>query len=273
MIIDTHMHSGVVIGFDMSEDKVMASMNKYGIDIGIVSNIEATEGDHEPKLLPPNLQKSQEDCLRDNIRFARNNPGRIALAAWVKPATQCVTDELETLIKENRDIIVAMKFHPYHAVLPFDDKKMDAFIQLAEKYSLVVVTHTGGSDNASPQRVYTMAKKYPTVNFVMVHMDLGSDNKEAIRLIGLLPNLYGDTTWVPLESALQLIQEFGSKKLLFGSDAPIDGIDTYDHNPKGEPAVYRRYFNELPKRISPQEYDDVMFKNAIQLFGLKSFIK
>ena len=108
----------------------------------------------------------------------------------------------------------------------------------------------------------------PDVDFVMVHMGLGTDNKEAVELIGKLPNLYGDTTWVPVETTLEVIKRYGSKKLMFGSDMPIDGVDTYACNPKGERSLYQDYFHVLPEKISKEAYEDLMWRNAAEVFGI-----
>jgi predicted TIM-barrel fold metal-dependent hydrolase len=113
-----------------------------------------------------------------------------------------------------------------------------------------------------------MAKKYPKVNFIMAHMGLCTDNQEAIELLGKLPNLYGDTTWVHLSSTLQIVEKYGSKKLVFGSDNPIDGLHTYGHNPKGEPSLYQSYFHELEKIIGIEAYEDIMYKNAMKIFNI-----
>ena len=103
----------------------------------------------------------------------------------------------------------------------------------------------------------------------MVHMDLGSDNSQAIELLGKLPNLYGDTTWVPVESTLKAINKWGSEKILFGSDNPIDGKDTYLNDKFGNRSLYQQYFNEFKTMVSKQAYDNIMYKNAERLFGYR----
>ena len=45
--------------------------------------------------------------------------------------------------------------------------------------------------------LYNAAKAHPNVDFVMVHMDLGTDNSQTLDLLGRLPNLYGDTSGFP----------------------------------------------------------------------------
>ena len=104
----------------------------------------------------------------------------------------------------------------------------------------------------------------------MVHMDLGTDNREALDLLGKLPNLYGDTTWVPVKTTVEAIKRYGSKKMLFGTDNPIDGKDTLMYNKTGDRSLYQEYFNELKNMITKDEYDDLMYKNAQRLFKIGS---
>lgn len=139
---------------------------------------------------------------------------------------------------------------------------------MMEKYHLPMVSHTGGCEEASPKYVYNMAKKYPGVNFIMAHMGLGTDNKEAVDLMAKADNLYADTTWVPVSTTVEVIRRYGSKRVMFGSDSPIDGVDTYDCNKNGEPSLYREYFNGIEKIIGHRAYEDLMYKNAIRIFNI-----
>ena len=273
MIIDTHVHIGKILNFDMPEDAVIASMEQYNIDFSLVSNGEAAEFDHQQNPIPKELQFSQLDCFEKTLKFARKYPAKIGVMPWVKVASERPDEVFEQLLKENLNSVFGIKIHPFHSKTPFDSEKVESYIKLAQTYNLPVVTHTGGSDDASPKRVYHMALNYPDVNFVLVHMGLGTDNEEAIRLISQLPNLYGDTTWVPIESTVKLIKLCGSKKIVFGSDNPIDGKDTYYCNKTGERSMYQQYFNELKNLLSEEDYENLMYRNAIKLFHLDKIVK
>ncbi|MBP3569372.1 MAG: amidohydrolase family protein [Lachnospiraceae bacterium] len=269
MIIDTHVHiGGEKVGFDMTEEKVLSAIKKYNIDLTIVSNGDAVEVDHEQKLLPIKYHVSQEDALRRVLEFARKYPEKIRVGVWVKPLTETVTDELKQLIADNRDIICALKLHPFHSKVSPVDKRTLPYLELANQYKLAVVSHTGTGPEDSPVHVYEAAKLFPEIPFVMVHMGLGSDNKEALELLGKADNLYGDTAWVPMETTIEAIRRYGSKKMLFGSDMPIDGVDTYLCNPKGERSMYQDYFQVLPEKISKEAYEDLMWRNALKVFKL-----
>lgn len=269
MRIDTHVHiGGEALGFHMTEEMVLEMMEKYKVDYAIVSNGDAGEMNHTQELLPKKVQISQEDALRRVIAFAKSNPKKIGVAVWVKPYLQGVTEELEMLIKNNLDIIYAIKLHPFHSNTAPTNEKALPYIELADKYHLAVVSHTGGCEAAEPVHLYETAKMFPNIPFVMVHMGLGTDNKQALDLLGKQDNLYGDTAWVPMNTTIEAIKRYGSKKILFGSDAPIDGVDTYLYNPKGERSLYQDYLHVLPEKISKSAYEDLMYKNAIRIFGV-----
>lgn len=268
MIIDTHVHITNMIGFNMTEEMIIQMMDKYCIDYCIVSNGDAVEYGHDLKPIPLELQVSQSDAFKRAIRFARKYPDKIGIMPWIKPATESADKELDNLISDNLDIVKGIKVHPYHSKTFFDAECMEGYIELARKYGLPVVSHTGGCDEAEPIHVYNMAKKHGDVNFVMAHMGLGSDNREAVELMAKADNLYADTTWVPMSTAVEVIKRYGSSRIVFGSDSPIDGIDTYDHNPKGEKSMYQDYFNNIEEIIGIEAYEDLMYKNAKRLFNI-----
>lgn len=266
MIIDSHVHIGKIIKFNMPEEMLLESMEKYHIDYALVSNIEGCEVDNDQRPIPPEQQFSQRDINEKVLRLVRAHPDKLGALLWIKPATEGCTPEFEAMVADNRDVIYGLKVHPYHSKLSFGSPQTEKYIQLAQKYGLVVVTHTANDYESSPQVAYEVALKYPDVNIVMYHMGLVTDNQEAIRLIAQLPNLYGDCCWVTYDKTMQAIQVCGIDKILFGTDNPINGLDTYD-----DPVFYNPYFNEMRTALSQEDYEKFMFRNAIRLFKLRQF--
>lgn len=252
----------------MKPSDVLYSMKRYGIDFSLVSNGDAAEFDHQLEPIPQKLQKTQNHVFRDTIRFARKHPDKIGAVPWLKIHSELPDDEFKELLRDNRDLVYAFKLHPYHSFTAPDDERLEPVYRLAAEYDLPIVSHTGGCEEARSVRLYNAAKKHPELNFVMVHMDLGTDNSEAIELLGKLPNLYGDTTWVPVKSTIKSIGRWGSEKILFGSDNPIDGKDTYLHNKTGDRSLYQAYFNEFRDMVSAEDYANIMYKNAQRLFKI-----
>ncbi len=268
MIIDTHVHIGKLVRFDMKPEDVMYSMERYKIDFSLVSSVEAAEFDHQGKSVPPELQKSQNRIFRDTVSFARRHPDKIGAVPWLKLNSELPDEEFISILRENRRYVYAFKFHPFHSRVAPDDKRLEPIYRLAAEYHLPIVSHTGGCEEARSVHLFHAAARHPELDFVMVHMDLGTDNSEAIELLGKLPNLYGDTTWVSVDSTRKAIERWGSEKILFGSDNPIDGKDTYLHNKTGDRSLYQEYFNEFREMISAEDYANIMYKNAQKLFRI-----
>jgi predicted TIM-barrel fold metal-dependent hydrolase len=266
MIIDSHVHIGTIGQFHMPESMVLSSMEKYQIDFALVSNIEGSEVDGDQVPIPKEQQINQQTANQKTLQFARSHPDKIGALLWTKPATEGCNSQFEALVADNRDMIYGLKVHPYLSNISFGSPEVKGYIQLAQKYELVMVTHTSNDDASDPKVVYEVAKKFPDVNFVMVHMGLATDNQDAIQLIPRLPNLYGDSTWVTPDKTLQAIRECGIDKILFGTDNPIAGPDTYNYT-----GIYPYYFNDFKADLSTKMFEKFMFRNAIRLFKLDQF--
>ena len=269
MIIDTHVHIGRFMDFEMKPEDVIYSMERYGIDFSLVSNGDAVEFDHVGQKIPDAYQIPQNECFRRTLSFALRYPERIGVMPWMKLHDEKPDAEFVRLLEQHRDLVYGIKFHPYHSRVAPDNPSVEPVYEIARRYRLPVVSHTGGCEEAKSIHLYNAAVRHPDIDFVMVHMDLGTDNSEAIELLGRADNLYGDTTWVPVKSTLKAIEKWGSGKILFGSDSPIDGPDTYLHNKTGDRSLYQEYFNEFRAVVSPQDYDNIMYRNAIRLFRLQ----
>ena len=265
MIIDSHAHIGEMLNFKLSETVLLDSMERYAIDFCLVSNVESSEVDHEQVLIPSCSQHSQLKSNERVLKFVKQHPNRLGALIWVKPLLEAVDASLEALIEENRAVIYGLKVHPYHSRVAFDDKRMIPYFELARKYQLPIVTHTANDQYSTPLHVYEVAKRYPDLNFVMVHLGLGTDHELAIKLISKLPNLYGDTTWVNAKDTLKAIKVCGVDKIMFGSDNPIDGLETLGKR------IYQDYFYDLKNSLSHTDYEKLMGLNAKQIFKIKSF--
>lgn len=256
MIIDTHLHEGRQGIFSLSLDKLLEQMNLNGIDKGLVSTVACCEykADAE-ELLPdqvPQLEANQ--ALLDKAAGS----GRLYLSFWCKPATERA-DGIYDFIRRNRQAVKGLKFHPFYSRLPLEDRRYAPYLDIARELGLPVSVHTAADRLSSPEQLLRLARQYPAVSFIMVHMGLCSDNEEAIRCVAQADNLYGDTTWVPLEKVRKALDLCGSGKMLFGSDAPIDGDKSY--------AFYQEML-ALYRRAPDRDWDNLFYKNAESLFGL-----
>ena len=74
-------------------------------------------------------------------------------------------------------------------------------------------------------------------------------------------NIYADTAWVNIDKTIRVLNEIGEDRIMFGSDNPIDGLNTFD-NP-----MYLPYFNNNAN-IEYSTYKKLMRDNAIKVYKL-----
>jgi len=259
LIIDSHAHIGKTLNFDMKEEEILYSMEKYNISFSLVSNGESVEYDHSQILLPKEQTVSQIKSAERAVEFAKSFPDKIGALIWIKPITEKCDSEFISYIKENLKYIYGFKIHSFHSKISANDIRLEKYYLLAEELGLPVVIHSDISKEGNPLNIYNAAKRHNKINFVIVHMGLGSDHKDSFKYISKLDNLYGDTTWVPYTDVIEAVKVCGSKKILFGTDNPIDGKDTLEK--------YQPIFN-LKNILSEEDYENVMYKNAKRIFKL-----
>lgn len=260
MILDSHIHFGKMLNFHMKKEDVIEAMERYNIDFAIISNIEANEFGHKLEKIPDEYQVSQIEANKRTVDFIKEYPNKLRGLFWIKPHLEGYSKEVETFFTENKEYIKGIKVHPYHSKLPFTIENYQEYLEMAVRLKLPIIVHTAVDEMSSPKNVYEVAKKYPNIDFVLVHLGLGGDHLASIEFIKELSNLYGDTTWVDPASALKAVRECGSHKIMFGTDATIDGVDTYKK--------YEALIAYLKENLSKEEFNNVFYKNAKQFFKL-----
>ena len=268
MVIDSHAHIGNLWVLNLNVRKVLWSMEQYGVDFSLVSSIESTEYYEKGKHLPWPLRKTTMCVCRKIVRAVKRHPDKLGALLWIQTGKRIPYKRLCRFIEKNRQYIYGIKIHPYRSEVAPDDPRTEPVYELARRFGLPVAAHTGDIEQAMTSHLYNAAKAHPDVRFIAVHMDLESGNQKAIEYISQLPNLYGDTTWVPVASALRAIERCGSEKILFGTDNPIDGKQHMLYNRAGQRSLCQEYFNEFKTMVSTEAYENVMYKNAERVFGI-----
>lgn len=268
MVIDSHAHIGRILILNLSVRKVLWSMKRYGVDYSLVSCIESTEYYQPGKRLPLPLRKTTMRVCKKTVSAAKRHPDKLGALLWIQLDKKLPIEKLSSFIGENREYIYGIKLHPFRSEVAPDDPRVEPVYELARRFKLPVVSHTGDNEQASAAHLFNAAKAHPDIDFVAVHMELESGNTAAIDLISQLPNLYGDTTWVPVKSTLYAIEKCGSEKILFGTDNPIDGKRHMEFNRAGQRSLCQEYFCEFKTMVSASDYENIMYKNAERLFNI-----
>lgn len=259
MIIDAHIHLGNMMNFSLDLELVKKIMKERKIGHGVISSIDSTEVDHEQKIITENT-KSQIQVNEELMGMVKDEDN-FTILVWCKPLTEGFTQEFEDYLLKNLDKISGLKFHPFHSALKMSDKKIKPYLEFANKHSLPVKVHCAGDKCSRSKYTYKMAKKYRNIKFVMAHLELGGNHQKAMNLLLKQDNLYADTAWLPSEVAIDIINNGGEHKLIFGSDAPIDKETHYK--------FYEDYFSyDFINKIGIDNYKLLMEENARKVYKI-----
>lgn len=247
MIIDIHTHYGIVPGkFNMPIEMQLEAMGKYQIDYALVSSIEAT------------IEGEGISANERMLELVREHKDKLGCMLWVnEKLDEAGKASFEELYLTNRDIVKGIKIHPDVSAKRADDAYFDFFYSMGAKYDLPVLLHTKQNHFSSVDIVVNAAKKHLGTIFILGHMEISSNGKNALEAVKKYDNIYGDTAWVHLE-VVEEAQKMGIvHKMMFGTDSPISGADCYgDH-------YYIDYYRQQETYMT-----DVMSENARRMFGL-----
>ena len=144
-----------------------------------------------------------------------------------------------------------------------DDDLVMPLIETIAKAGASVAFHTGGDapDQTSPYRVGRIAKQFPEMKILMVHIGCGGCSydlsRSAIEVAKECPNVWLVGSDIRTRPLLNAVKELGAERICFGSDAPFE-------NMKVELARYRAMFeSDLPA----VDYENIMSGNILRFLA------
>ncbi len=208
-IVDAHSHLGLCRVFDMatSEDEILSSMDRNGIDVNLVQpypGVDSAPGAH------------------DRIaRMAEDNPGRVFGIASINPHQdeQVYFTELSRCVKELG--FVGVKLHTLgHAVNPGGMDATTVF-ESASQLGIPVMVHTGpGVPFASPSAVAPQFQSFPNVPVVLAHAGHGIFSGEAIAMGQAHPQVSLEPSWCTFYHIGAMVEALGADRVMLGADLP-----------------------------------------------------
>ena len=168
---------------------------------------------------------------------------------------------------------VGLKLHPTVDGYPAHDHALDPYLALAAENGCPVACHSapGGAD---PDHIRRLAERFPSVPLILYHTYLGPPDgrRRAAAHVREQPNLYLETSWCGSDVVAWLVGQVGANRVLFGSDASIDGPAHYRRRPPNVEG--RETYNDgliaLVRTLGPDAAHLVMGDNARRLFRLNS---
>jgi predicted TIM-barrel fold metal-dependent hydrolase len=211
VITDCHIHYGPQGGIHITDDQIIEAMDRYGIEKALMSSTAAIVGD----------VKEGNDGV---ARMMKAHPDRI-IGYCVPNPFRAPLDELKRCIDLG---FRGVKLHPYWSGCPLDNRMLLPVYEEAQRRRMPLLFHSGGSLTSpdfrftTPEMIVRMAKKYPSVSFIVGHMGL----ERWLDLVNAAPqaeNVYLDITMsIPdVERVEMAVEAVGAERVLFGSDLPL----------------------------------------------------
>jgi amidohydrolase family protein len=242
--LDAHMHlSGLGTG-SLGAQSLAIAMASAGMVCGISSWLD-------------NRALDRVDCAAAGI-FP---------LVWVRPG-DTELDEVRARLDAGA---VGLKLHPTVDGYPADDPALDPYIAVAQQAGCPVACHSAPGE-ADPDHIRRLAQRFSSVPIIMYHTYLGPDEgrRRAAAHVREQPNLYLETSWCRSDVVIGLVGEVGADRVLFGSDASIDGPAHYCRHPPNVEG--RETYNDgllaLVRALGPHAARAVMGDNARRLFRL-----
>lgn len=207
MIVNAHAHIGESRVFDHTfpEQALIDGMEKYGIDVSIV----------QPLIGPKNYREYHDDIADAAARY----PGRIAGMTAFSPHIDRdeYFAEVERCVKKLG--FVAIKLHPFEmAVDPLSEDGRVAF-EAASAFDVPIMVHTGaGAPFAGPAKLISRAREFPHLPIIMAHAGLIVYTHEAMAAAEICQNLYFEPSWCAYYLVQEMIEKFGSERVMIGGD-------------------------------------------------------
>lgn len=267
--IDCHAHVGWFEGYDLSEHTLLSEMDRGGVALALVSNVDGAE------VTGRTLGLDEGETNRRAAEIVRRHPKRLRGLLWARPGTGSAA-ALEPFLEERlepdpegswtRRVFVGIKLHPEMNAFDADAPAVDPYMELAAHHDLAVVVHCdGAADEASASRIYRLAKRHPAVPVVLYHMGFGGPYEPALESATAALErgdalLYLETSQTPVEVVLEAVQRVGPERVLFGTDATYFGSGHYDR--------YTAVRAALAGTLPPASLCRILSSNARRLFHL-----
>jgi predicted TIM-barrel fold metal-dependent hydrolase len=186
---------------------------------------------------------------------------------WVRPGDTSL-DEVRTRLAAG---FIGIKLHPTVDDYRADDRELDPYLEIATAVGCPVACHSAPGE-ADPDHIRRLAERFPSVPIILYHTYLGPSEgrRRAAQHVHEQSNLYLETSWCRWQEILRLIEETSPERVLFGSDASVDGPLHYCRKPpnvEGE-ETYNEGLIPLIRALGPESARKVLGDNARRLFGL-----
>jgi predicted TIM-barrel fold metal-dependent hydrolase len=258
---------------DPTGQRLIDNMDQGGIDV----TVAVTTDNYENKMLTKESVRKSNQLLSE---AAKRYPGRIFPLAGLDPRRPEAVELAKLYLEEYG--LRGIKYHPDDGYDPSGPESYKVLEVLAKNKG-VLLSHTSPlmppsrNNLAEPMLLSNIGVDFPHIKVIAAHMGGYINWRPWASLALFQPRLYGDLAmWDTLAASnyelfcrelRTMIDLIGPKKILFGSDAPIQTLlQPIKH--------WVQLIKELPEkapegiRFTQEEVESILGGNAASVLGL-----
>ncbi|MCQ2450982.1 MAG: amidohydrolase family protein [Clostridia bacterium] len=224
--------------------ELMEIARETGIDRFVVESVATT----------PKQVKSINEFIAEEVE---KSDGKFIGVGTLHPDSEDIAGDIDHLLELG---LKGVKLHPDIQAFKIDDYRCLKIYEICEEKGIPILMHTGDNryDFSNPNRLAPILEIYKNLTVIGAHFGGYSVWFEAAERLKDFKNFYVDcsSSFFALtdEEIMKLIREYGTEKVLFGTDFPM-------WSPKSE---LERFMN-LP--LSDEEKTIILSKNALKIYG------
>jgi hypothetical protein len=211
-VIDFHTHTPAwhqaswLAGEAFDARQFLAFLDGAGIEAAVVLSHDG--------LFDPRPEANDELAA-----FVRAFPDRLFGFGTASPRHASAPDELRRCFAELG--LRGVKLHPWLQGFSMHEPSLDPMCEVVAEFGGIVLSHDGTPPYATALQIAALARRHPSVPFVLGHGGLHDTWREALAAVQETPNLYLCICGTPPYAAVRVLADAPAGRVLFGTDAGL----------------------------------------------------
>ena len=212
-VFDVHIHFGEYKGHFFAPESINETLTFCGVHRFSVM------------LFPNKLNLNTERDKWLNTKILEQNSS-VDLLLVVSPELLMVDDNLSILdTLPYKMIKLHGALHSWHP----NGKAIRKVFQIAKGKHIPIMLHTGGREKSDAGSYLNICADFPEVRVILAH---SRPFDETLKVMKMCPNVWADTSFLPIEKVKLFDREGLIDRVLFGTDFPIATYFSNETNPQ-----------------------------------------
>ena len=229
---------------DGTVEGLLTAGEKYGITNFLVHSVSTT----------PHQVRSINTFIHSQVQA---HPEQLVGFGTLHPDSETLEADVENLLSLG---LRGVKLHPDFQKFAIDSERSIEMCRLfAGRLPLLIHAGDPRYQFSNPENILNFMDKLPNMVLIGAHFGGWNNWRKAVAMLPGTPNFYVDCSSsfynMTKKETVQVIEAFGTDRVLFGSDYPM-------WNP-GTELVYLRRLG-----LSPEEEHRILWENGAQVLGM-----